>query len=316
VITFTFHHLSSLAPGSNFYALQDGGTAPAPALFSPVAGWATATTGIPFGDAANSGTASQLAQGTERAMSTFVTVSAAHPDVPTNSVGNGWRTPTPIFGRFYAGAWTLPLRVRSQTAVMDGRFRARWRVFSSPNADGTGATELTSGPLLSPATTASLSTSADTVITTTWNAPQFDLATPNYLFFTVAIEITSAATISSARDVNLLVGSSIVTADFTVPVSGLGAPSRRASAQAGSLAAQQFQISGAGAQSRALGAGLGNVGILISGAGAQTRRQPAAAGVVAAQLRSISGAGGATRRTSGGFGLVKNAKWQAGHFAM
>lgn len=200
----TLYWQSALASGSGFHALVDGGAAPADAPFSPATGWIIGTT--PVGDM------SALDSQTERATTAFDTTLKPLP--PDNALGNGARTPTALKGQFNAGNWTFPFGVRSDTAAYNGDIRFRIRVWRSANANGSGATEITTSTIIGASTTAGLSTSVTTTVTATWAAPAFILDN-EYLFFTVACEVTNRTSIGGTKDANLRLGmSNIVTTNF------------------------------------------------------------------------------------------------------
>jgi hypothetical protein len=204
-----FYVLSSLAGTSAFQGLQEDGSAPSAAVTSPNTGWAAGTTGT--------GNSSEINAQTKRGTATFTSQSSSpKPTVPDNTNGNGFRTPNALSGDFPSGNWTLSIGVRSATAAYTGRFRFRWRVFRSANADASGYTEITSSTVVSSATTADLSTTTTTQVSVTWAAPAFVLS-GEYLFFLLTAEVTSAGS-GSTQDIILWVGSNsaVTTTDFTV----------------------------------------------------------------------------------------------------
>lgn len=215
----SFYELASLISGSQFLAMQDGGTAPTAADFSPRTAWNArdGSAGL-----AAAGTASQADSQTVKARTTFATVGSSHPAAPDNTTGNAFRVPSPLYLRFPAGNWTLGLALSSTGAnpsfLFDGRCQARWRVFSSRAGDGSGVVELTTSTVVSAATTAAL-TAGTTTINATWNAPQIILG-DEYLYFALAIGITQAAsTLAASTDINLKVGATavITTTDAGLP---------------------------------------------------------------------------------------------------
>src|SRR3954452_14440074 len=99
--------------------LQEGGTAPTQASFSPVTGWTAGT-------AANGTSADVVAQ-TERAQSSL-TASPQSPVSPDNVLGNGFRTPNPKSGQYAADNWSLGMYLQSGSSSYFGRCRLNWRV--------------------------------------------------------------------------------------------------------------------------------------------------------------------------------------------
>lgn len=150
-----------------------------------------------------------LAQGDQ---TTFGATAIPNTDVPGTATGDSFRTDVPISGSFASGNWTIAPRVAGAVSIstLDGRIRMR--VFKSANADGSGATELTSGVLIGTTVTDLGSTAQASTIT--WAAPEIVLAN-EYLFFRTAWEITGAG--GSASDGVRLIGggaSNIVSTDF------------------------------------------------------------------------------------------------------
>lgn len=127
------------------------------------------------------------------------------------------KTPAALSGVFAATAWTLTFALRA-SVVSAQAGRIRMRVYRSVNADGTGATEITSATQIG-TTSAVLSTSADVTSTVTWSPGALTL-NAEYLFFTLAWEVTTAGGSNTAdvllRTGQAAAGTRIVTPDFTV----------------------------------------------------------------------------------------------------
>jgi hypothetical protein len=176
----TIYFLDSVASGSNMGAAQLGGSAPAAA---------TTGTGWTVGTVAASNYA-RMAYGVERSSASFG--GTAQPSgAPDNTLGDCFRTQNPLSGTFIAGVWVFLFTLRAVSAAggQDGRIRVR--VWKSANANGSGATEITSG-------TSPLSSVTDLAVGVDQNStggvtlPQITLNS-EYLFFQVAWEITGAA---------------------------------------------------------------------------------------------------------------------------
>lgn len=117
---------------------------------------------------------------------------------PDASMGNCMRY-GPFTGTFSAGNWTFITNYLKTYGQTTAKFRTSIDVFKSPNVDGTGATKLTSTPLLSPTVTSGANvtqtaTAVSTYLTTTavWNAPAITLNN-EYIYVKPALEFTSAA---------------------------------------------------------------------------------------------------------------------------
>ena len=174
----TWHPTESAASGSNHGALS---------LTPP--GAATSATGHTVGATALDNY-SRMAFGVERAAATFG--GTAEPSSgPDTALGDCFRTPDPKSGSYAAGDWTLSLPVRASTlaAGQDGRWRVRlWR---SANADGSGATEITSGATALSEVT-DIATGADSTSAGTIALGAVTL-TNEYLFVQLAWHVTGAA---------------------------------------------------------------------------------------------------------------------------
>lgn len=215
----TLYLLGSLASGSGFLGFQDGGSAPADALTSPMTGWETSA----YVTAGTDNDAAEVDAQTERPNSSFAALNTStHPGTPNNTLGNGWITAQAYTGDFAAANWTLGVMVRSNSGAFDGRLQMRWRVFRTASATGASPTEITSGAVISSQTTANLSTSTFTAVSATWACPGFSLQGERILT-TCAIHTPTASTATfvfgTSKDVILGVGSNarIITSDFSLP---------------------------------------------------------------------------------------------------
>lgn len=159
--------------------LQVGGSAPSAATTS--SGWTVGTTA--------SGNYSKLAFGVERASNTF-SGTAVPGTTPDGTLKDGYRL-GPWTGTFSAGEWLLDVPVIAVTAQggADGRIRAR--IFKGSAADGSNATEVTSGAVALSEVT-NLTTSAEQVSSGSVTLAEVSLVN-EYLFLCLAWHITGAA---------------------------------------------------------------------------------------------------------------------------
>ena len=126
---------------------------------------------------------------TNQASATFS--GTAHPDGSIDtSTGDCWRTTNTYIGSFAAANWNLHFACRgvTQAGTQDGR--VRYRLFRGANADGTGATEITSAHQQGGLVT-NLLTSATQTSTATFNPGAFSV-TNEYIFVQLAWERTGA----------------------------------------------------------------------------------------------------------------------------
>lgn len=185
--------LNETSPGAN-------------ATASPVNGWvvSTLTTG-----------SSALDSDTERASTTFNnTVPIAPNGILTASVGDALRTALTYTGSFAAGTWEFHATVIATTVggAQDGKMCVR--MFKSPNADGSSATQLIGriegGTVLNVGTTTPLTSTASF-------SPGQILMHNEYLFVQPGWQITGAGGMSTS-DINLRIGTTatkLVSTDFT-----------------------------------------------------------------------------------------------------
>lgn len=175
----TVYYLLNTATADGWGDVQVGGTAPSAATMGT--GWTVGTTA--------SGNYSKLAYGSERAATTFSTT-AVPGTAPDNTLKDAFRL-GPITGTYAAGTWAISVPVIAVTAQggADGRLRAR--LFTSANADGSSATELTSGAVTL-STVTDLTTGTPQVSSGTVTLSEVTLSNA-YLFLCLAWEITGAA---------------------------------------------------------------------------------------------------------------------------
>ncbi len=210
-IVTSFQEMSETSPGSDV-------------LSSPAVGWIVGT--------GTTGTA-PLAAGGEEVAAAFV-ASPVHPDT-TLDLTEAMRTPSPLSGSFASGNWVFHGVVRATTngGAQDGRLAVRlWR---SANANGSGATEITSSRLTTSNYT-NLATSADQDCSVTFNPGAFSLSN-EYLFLAIGCERTGAGGMTSA-DVNFRIGTNstrLISADFASTV-GLSGSASAAATVAGDAA--------------------------------------------------------------------------------
>lgn len=186
--------MSETSPGAN-------------ATASPVTGWIVGTTAPTV--------YSKFDSQVERTASTF----AATPIEPDGSIdttiGDCLRTEGTYSGTFDTGNWTCTF---SAIAVNNGGSqdgRAGFRVFTSPNADGTSATEVTAARQAGGLMT-NLATSAQQDSAATFSINTFTV-TNEYIFVQLGWEITGAGGMTSA-DVDMRIGDTatrVVSANFT-----------------------------------------------------------------------------------------------------
>jgi hypothetical protein len=131
---------------------------------------------------------SPLVVGSEQASGTFSGSSSL--TSPNFSACGSFRSPL-LNGKFSNNIWKIRPFNSNDTSGTSQRGRARCRVWKSANADGSGATELTSSVLVG---TTQVTSSNVTNITWTPGALTF---TNEYLFFQIEWEITTAGTSST-----------------------------------------------------------------------------------------------------------------------
>lgn len=152
--------------------------------------------------AANS---SEFDAGTKQASGSFSTQAGTPKPANflTGATANAFKSAGTYNGTFDTSAWTITFAVRAGTAsAQAGRMRAR--VFTSPNADGSGATERTGSTQVG-TTSAALSTTADVTSVVTWTPGAGFTLSHEYIFIVIAWEITTASG-SNSGDVLLRTG--------------------------------------------------------------------------------------------------------------
>jgi hypothetical protein len=215
--TKSFYFKDAVPTGATLHrSLQDGGSAPTTATTGT--GWIPGTNAIAQSCIQTGGTEYSR---TGPNWGTTLQPSAA----PSQTIGDCWRSENAISGIFANTSWTFAWGIRSVTAAYTGRIKLAVRVWKSADQNGTSATELTSGRVVSAATSANLSTSADTTVTCTWSSPGLVALANEYLFVNVGVEITAAGG-GNTQDIDFRVGSAytVTTPDFALGVApGAGA---------------------------------------------------------------------------------------------
>lgn len=178
------------------------------ALSNPQVGW---TVGQTAGVAASS-----FDSGTEKAWAT----QAGQPDGTLDATaGDALRTTSAYSGTFATGTWTFNFTAIANTlgGVQDGRIL--FRLLRSANADGSGATEITSGSVGGSAITNLATTAQQTSSGTTSSISSFTVNN-EYIFCQLAWEIASGgAGAMSTSDVIMRIGTTatrLVSPTFTV----------------------------------------------------------------------------------------------------
>lgn len=167
--------LNSTTP-DGWMKLQVGGTAPA-----------TTTTGTGWDVTGVAATQySRLEAGVIRAPGTF-SGTAQPSSGPDNTLKDCWRTQNKVTVDIPAGTWTIPVPVIAYSAIWEGATaRVRVRLWQSSNADGSSATELTSGAVTGTTVTA-LQSEASSISTATVSLGAI-VFTSKYLFVQIALE--------------------------------------------------------------------------------------------------------------------------------
>ncbi len=200
-------------------SLQDGGSVTA----------ATTTTGW----VANQNAIAQsclMVGGTEVARTDATWGTTLQPSAaPSTTLGDCWRTENTYNGQFANSNWVFTFGFRSITAAYVGRLKLAIRIWRTTSQSGASAVELTSGRVVSAATAANLSTSADTTLTCTWSPGATMTLVDEYLFVNCGIEITAAGS-GNTQDFDFRVSSpgayALVTPNFvpnTTRAPGIGA---------------------------------------------------------------------------------------------
>jgi hypothetical protein len=184
--------------------IQSGSSAGLLDLSTPAA--STSTTGWTVGKIA-AGNYSRLTYNSEIATGNFTTT-VQPSGVPISVAGrlaeDCWRTSAATTGDFSTGTWYSSISAIAVSSGGDQDGRARFRIWRSANADGTGATEITQGAMVG-VTITNLGTTVAQPSSASTRVVAFSLAN-EYLFLQVAWEITGAGA-ANARDVLIRYGS-------------------------------------------------------------------------------------------------------------
>jgi hypothetical protein len=213
----TLYCLGTTAATPNFFGnMQDGGSPPTAGLSSY--GWGVAkssvsTQGFWPGRLGATGTVASA-----NAQSTSFIDSATHPNKglgTSSSTGSSQAGDSfvagPFTGTFAATSWALNFKLKTGTAGAVGRLRMR--IWKSANADGTSATEMTSGAIVGSIVT--LSTSADVNSLGTWSPGTTFTFSNEYIFFQLEWQETTAGS-SVSNTVQFSIGTALVTTpDFS-----------------------------------------------------------------------------------------------------
>lgn len=192
-----------------------------PAASTSTTGWTVGTTAL--------GNHSRMTYNTEKAASTFQGATPEPSGAPLGSAQDCWRLSGITTGQFSLGTWFSAVSLLAVTngGTQDGN--ARFRIWRSSNADGTGATELTAGTMIGTVVTNLSTTVAQTSSASTRIAASN--LTNEYVFLQCAWEITGAAGNANADVLarvgpitSLTAGSFLVTSAFSsiTPVSAAG----------------------------------------------------------------------------------------------
>jgi hypothetical protein len=278
----TFYLANSAGPGSTSRALQQGGTAPS-----------TATTGTGW-TVANTVTNAycNMTSGSKVASASFT--STASPS--TFALASCWQSQGTLSGSFAAANWTfsLPFIAVTNGGAQDGA--ARVRVWRSTNANGSGATEITSAATQL-STITNLATGTQQISSGTIAMPAVTLAS-EYLFVQVAWIRTGAGS-ATTSDVVFRVGSSatVVTSTFTPSREyGSGGDAGDVVTDAGTgTATGGSASSGTGGDTAATATDAGTATAPTAGSGGDTGTAATDSGTGAARA---GGAGGDTAATT------------------
>jgi F5/8 type C domain len=209
----TIYILGTAGVTPNFFGnTQLNGTAPTAA--NSTFGWGPAKTAVttPY----YRGRLGQTTTGVDAAVASSYNAGTTGPTKGTNNTGAAGDSfiAGPFYGTFANTAWTFNCNLRAGTAGAIGHINMRfWR---SPNADGSGATQITANTA---GATITLSTTVDGNSSITWSPGQLVLVN-QYLFFQVEWQETTAGS-SNGNNVLFRIGTaSITTADFVAAATG------------------------------------------------------------------------------------------------
>lgn len=144
----------------------------------------------------------------------------AQPDgsiVTTANAGDCWRSTNTYNGTFATANWTAHLCIRANTSA-GGTSRGRVRVFSGPNADGSGATERTAAAQVCSTVTPATGTTTDSTLA--FSVTGWTTSGAEYIFIQIGWETVTAGGMTT-NDENFRVGnasglgSRMISASFT-----------------------------------------------------------------------------------------------------
>jgi len=141
-----------------------------------------------------SGNSAEYIAGTKQASGALTSQTTTPKPAAFNTgaaAANAIKSAAQYSGSFAATAWTLTFAVRAGTASSQAG-RIRCRVFTSQNANGSGATERTGATQVG-TTSAALSTTADVTTVVTWTPGTAFTVSNEYIFIVIAWEITTAS---------------------------------------------------------------------------------------------------------------------------
>jgi hypothetical protein len=129
--------------------------------------------------------------------SNWGTTSSAQPSTPNNTRGNGFAL-GPFTDTIPAGTWDLALGLKATAGSGAGDVAIRWRLYKATAADGTGATELTSGIVTNATCTDLTGTTQTSGGTAAIGAVTLS---GHYLIVTVSCQLAGQASSSSSNAV-------------------------------------------------------------------------------------------------------------------
>jgi len=204
--TKTLYVLNTTASSPGWFgSLQDGGTAPTAANTS---------FGLQTGKLAVGSFGRMRLGATAVSTTTQTTTYIGSATGPTAGSGSGATTAGdsfrvgPYTGNFASGNWSFSWVVRPTTATIQGRINMR--VWRSANADGSSATEITSGKVNGSNPGSMSSTTTDYNSSITWAAPSITLNN-EYLFFQLEYEELVAAGTANGSTFVFRVGTAQIT---------------------------------------------------------------------------------------------------------
>ena len=175
----TFYLLNSVAAGSSYGSLQDGGSV---TTATTATGWTVGTTAATA--YANQNYASKVAAGSFGA--------TAQPAAAPANAGECWRSTLAYTGSFEAGTWTVKLSVIAVANTASGAGKLRVRLWKSASATCATPVEVTPSGAVATGAWSNLTTSTAQNLSLTFTTTQFACAA-EYLFLEVACEIDTAS---------------------------------------------------------------------------------------------------------------------------